>query len=75
MAEPCDICEYERDECGECEGSGESYYRDCLSCGGAGEVVPFHCCACGGMPYCHCKDTGTGPITVQLHDGTAKVIE
>ena len=66
----CDICEYERNECGECEGTGEAYYRDCLNCGGTGEVTPFHCCDCGGMPYCHCRTTGTDPITVQLHDGT-----
>jgi hypothetical protein len=70
--EPCEICEYDRDECNCWEWGDEA---NCPDCHGTGQRIPIHCCDCGGMPYCHCKDTGTEPITVQLHDGTAKVIE
>jgi hypothetical protein len=74
---PCDICEYERNECSNCEGSGDDGSSwGCMTCDGTGEVVPGHCCVCGGSPYCTCCRTceecvGTCkcPVTVQLADG------
>jgi hypothetical protein len=75
----CDICEYVREECGACDGTGDDGYDPwgCPTCGGSGEVTPEHCCACGGPPYCACCRTcGAScigdckcPVTVQLADG------
>jgi hypothetical protein len=81
---PCDICEYERDECGNCEGSGDDGSSwGCMTCGGSGEVTPEHCCACGGSPYCTCcSRCGAScigeckcPVMVQLADGGTLTLE
>jgi hypothetical protein len=76
---PCHICDYEREECGACDGTGDDGYGSwgCLSCGGTGEVTLEHCCACGGAPYCTCcSKCGAEciaecscPVTVQLVGG------
>jgi len=70
----CDVCAYEREECGCWEWDEDG----CAECGGTGERVPVHCWACGGgeydcicCPSCGVQNIGRCPctLTVQLAEG------